>query len=40
MGVAGRLGGLPSLTAAVVICSGIIGASVRPLVLTLCGVSD
>jgi putative effector of murein hydrolase len=34
MGVAERLGGLPSLTAAIVICSGIVGASLGPLVLT------
>ncbi len=40
MGVAERLGGLPSLTAAVVICSGIVGASLGPLVLTLCRVTD
>ena len=40
MGVAERLGGLPSLTAAVVICSGIVGASLGPAVLTLCRVSD
>ena len=40
MGVAERLGGLPSLTAAVVICSGIVGASLGPLVLTICGVTD
>ena len=40
MGVAERLGGLPSLTAAVVICSGIVGASLGPLVLTACRVSD
>lgn len=40
MGVAERLGGLPSLTAAVVICSGIVGASLGPLVLTLCGITD
>ena len=40
MGVAERLGGLPSLTAAVVICSGIVGASLGPLVLTVCGVTD
>lgn len=40
MGVAERLGGLPSLTAAVVICSGIVGASLGPLVLTWCRVSD
>ena len=40
MGVAERIGGLPSLTAAVVICSGIVGASLGPLVLTLCRVTD
>ena len=40
MGVAERLGGLPSLTAAVVICSGIVGASLGPMVLTLCRVTD
>lgn len=40
MGVAERIGGLPSLTAAVVICSGIVGASLGPMVLTLCGVTD
>ena len=40
MGVAERLGGLPSLTAAVVICSGIVGASLGPLILTLCRVTD
>ena len=40
MGVAERLGGLPSLTAAVVICSGIVGASLGPAVLTFCQVTD
>lgn len=40
MGVAERLGGLPSLTAAIVICSGIVGASLGPSVLNLCGVRD
>lgn len=40
MGVAERLGGLPSLTAAIVICSGIVGASLGPLVLTWCRVTD
>ncbi|MDT7952952.1 MAG: LrgB family protein [Acetobacteraceae bacterium] len=40
MGVAERLGGLPSLTAAVVICSGIVGASLGPMMLTLCRVTD
>lgn len=40
MGVAERIGGLPSLTAAVVICSGIVGASLGPLILTLCRVTD
>lgn len=40
MGVAERLGGLPSLTAAVVICSGIVGASIGPMVLNWCRVRD
>lgn len=40
MGVAERIGGLPSLTAAVVICCGIVGAAVGPAVLTLLGVTD
>jgi predicted murein hydrolase (TIGR00659 family) len=40
MGIAERLGGLPSLTAAVVICSGVVGAALGPLVLDLVGVRD
>ena len=40
MGIAERLGGLPSLTAALVICSGITGAALGPLVLDLAGVRD
>ena len=40
MGVAERIGGLPSLTAAIVICTGIVGASLGPAVLNLCGVRD
>jgi predicted murein hydrolase (TIGR00659 family) len=40
MGIAERLGGLPSLTAAVVILSGIMGAVFGPMVLDLCQVRD
>jgi len=40
MGVAERLGGLPSLTAAVVICSGIVGASLGPTTLNAVRVRD
>jgi predicted murein hydrolase (TIGR00659 family) len=40
MGIAERLGGLPSLTAAVVICSGVVGAALGPLVLDLVRVRD
>ncbi|MCA3280845.1 MAG: LrgB family protein [Roseomonas sp.] len=40
MGVAERIGGLPSLTAAIVICSGIVGAALGPALLTLLGVTD
>ncbi len=40
MGVAERIGGLPSLTAAVVICCGIVGAALGPTILTLLGVTD
>jgi predicted murein hydrolase (TIGR00659 family) len=40
MGVAERIGGLPSLTAAIVICCGIVGAALGPAVLTLLGVRD
>jgi predicted murein hydrolase (TIGR00659 family) len=40
MGIAERLGGLPSLTAAVVILSGIVGAVLGPMVLDLVRVRD
>lgn len=40
MGVAAAIGGLPGLTAAIVICSGIVGAALGPLVLDLAGVRD
>jgi putative effector of murein hydrolase len=40
MGIAERIGGLPSLTAAVVICSGVAGAALGPAVLTLVRVRD
>jgi predicted murein hydrolase (TIGR00659 family) len=40
MGVAERIGGLPALTAAIVICCGIVGAALGPAVLTLLGVTD
>jgi len=40
MGIAERLGGLPSLTAVVVISSGILGGAVGPLVLNLARVKD
>ncbi|MBL6454890.1 LrgB family protein [Belnapia sp. T6] len=40
MGIAERIGGLPSLTAALVICSGITGAALGPLVLDLARVRD
>lgn len=40
MGVAAAIGGLPDLTAAIVICSGIVGAALGPLVLDLAGVRD
>lgn len=40
MGIAERIGGLPSLTAVVVICSGIVGAALGPLVLDLVRVRD
>jgi predicted murein hydrolase (TIGR00659 family) len=40
MGVADAIGGLPGLTAAIVICSGIVGAALGPLVLDLAGVRD
>jgi predicted murein hydrolase (TIGR00659 family) len=40
MGIAERIGGLPSLTAAVVILSGIVGAALGPAMLTLMRVKD
>jgi predicted murein hydrolase (TIGR00659 family) len=40
MGVAEALGGLPGLTAAIVICSGIVGAALGPLVLDVLRVRD
>jgi predicted murein hydrolase (TIGR00659 family) len=40
MGVAESLGGLPSLTAAVVILTGIVGAALGPLVLDLARIRD
>lgn len=40
MGIAEKLGGLPSLTAALVILTGILGAVAGPTVLRLAGVRD
>ncbi|MFZ2100943.1 MAG: LrgB family protein [Oricola sp.] len=40
MGISDRLGGLPSLTAVMVIATGIVGAALGPLVLNLAGVKD
>jgi predicted murein hydrolase (TIGR00659 family) len=40
MGIAERIGGLPSLAAVVVLCSGVVGAAVGPLVLNWVGVRD
>jgi predicted murein hydrolase (TIGR00659 family) len=40
MGISERLGGLPSLTAVFVIATGILGASLGPLVLNALGVKD
>jgi len=40
MGVAESLGGLPSLTAAVVILTGIVGAALGPLMLDLARIRD
>lgn len=40
MGIAERIGGLPSLTAAVVILSGVVGAALGPVTLDLIGVRD
>jgi putative effector of murein hydrolase len=38
--VAEALGGLPGLTAVIVICCGVVGAALGPLVLTALGVAD
>lgn len=38
MGIAEKIGGIPSLTAAIVIATGILGAVIGPGVLRLCGV--
>jgi len=40
MGITEALGGLPSLTAALVILTGVLGAMLGPLVLDLVGVGD
>lgn len=40
MAIAEELGGVPSLTAVVVIVTGIFGAMFGPLVLNLCGITD
>ncbi|MGB0499012.1 MAG: LrgB family protein, partial [Rubricella sp.] len=40
MGISQQLGGLPSLTAALVILTGILGAMIGPWLLTLVGVRD
>ena len=40
MGIAEQLGGLPSLTAVLVILTGIVGAMLGPALLTLIGVRD
>ena len=40
MGISESLGGLPSLTAAVVILTGIVGAALGPLVLDLARIRD
>lgn len=40
MGISEQLGGLPSLTAALVILTGITGAMLGPLMLNLIGVKD
>lgn len=40
MGISEQLGGLPSLTAVLVILTGIIGAALGPLLLNLIGVRD
>jgi predicted murein hydrolase (TIGR00659 family) len=40
MGISEQLGGLPSLTAVIVIVSGIFGAMFGPPLMTLCGITD
>jgi putative effector of murein hydrolase len=40
MGIAEKLGGLPSLTAVLVILTGILGAMLGPMVLNRIGVRD
>ena len=40
MGITERLGGLPSLTAVLVILTGILGAALGPLVLNMIGIKD
>jgi predicted murein hydrolase (TIGR00659 family) len=40
MGIAERLGGLPALTAVVVLCSGVVGAALGPLALNALRVRD
>ncbi|MEM7257602.1 MAG: LrgB family protein [Pseudomonadota bacterium] len=40
MGISAQLGGLPSLTAVIVILTGIFGAMIGPLLLNLLGVKD
>jgi predicted murein hydrolase (TIGR00659 family) len=40
MGITERLGGLPSLTAVLVILTGILGAMLGPILLDLMGISD
>lgn len=40
MGVAERLGGIPSLTAALVIATGVVGAIMAPPLVKLLGVTD
>ncbi|MCG7360931.1 LrgB family protein [Roseomonas sp. ACRSG] len=40
MGIAERLGGLPSLTAVVVLCSGAVGAVLGPMAMDWAGIRD
>ena len=40
MGISEQLGGLPSLTAVIVILTGIIGAMLGPLILNLLKIKD